>query len=162
MDDHVIQQEKPAQIVDQVPSLKERLRTFIKEDGITVLIVFILVTGYALLRTQGDTFDSEQALQKALFNGNPTVVEFYSNNCSICLTSKPKVAQLERDLQETASVLKLNIKEPVNQTLAQQWGVRGVPTFFVINPGGEIVYASAGAPDTDAITRAVHDILKNE
>jgi hypothetical protein len=37
-----------------------------------------------------------------------------------------------------------------------------VPTFFVINPDGEIVYASAGAPDIEAITNIVVDISETE
>ena len=158
MDRQITQPDNNKQNHKQAHSFRERLSTFLKEDGITVLIVLILVTAYALLRTQGDTFASVRAFQDSLDNAQPTVIEFYSNNCSICLISKPKVAQLERELQQTARVLKLNVKEQVNQALANQWGVRGVPTFFVLDPKGEIVYASAGAPDIDAITKAVHGI----
>ncbi len=68
------------------------------------------------------------------------------------------MAQLERELQDFAQVLKLNVKDPVNQTLANQMGVSGVPTFFVIDPNGTVVYARAGAPDTQAISQVVLDI----
>ncbi len=142
----------------QTQSFRDRFNKFVKEDGITILIVLILVTTYALLRTKGDTFESIEVLQSSFDGVNPTVIEFFSNNCSICLTSKPKVAQLERELQGFARVLKLNIKDPVNQTLANQWGVRGVPTFYVLDPEGNIIYARAGAPDTQAISQVVHDI----
>ena len=137
---------------------RDRFNTFVKQDGLTVLIVLVLVTAYALLRTSGDTFESVEALQQSMINPHPTIIEFYSNNCSICLTSKPKVVQLERDLRQTARVLKLNVKEPVNQALAAQWGVQGVPTFFILDPKGEIVYARAGAPDIQTITNMVLDI----
>lgn len=147
---------------DTVLNFRERLKKLIKEDGFTVLIVVVLITAYALLRTKGDTFESIQALQTTFKGTQPTVIEFYSNNCSICLTSKPKVAQLERALQDYANVLKLDVKEPVNQTLANQWGIRGVPTFIVLDPTGEIVYARAGAPDNEAITKAVLDITNIE
>lgn len=142
----------------QTRSFRDRLAKFAKEDGITVLIVLILVTAYALLRTQGDTFESIEVLKSSFEGGKPTVIEFYSNNCSICLTSKPKVAQLERELQDFAQVLKLNVKDPVNQTLANQMGVSGIPTFFVIDPNGNIIYARAGSPDTQAIAQIVFDI----
>jgi thiol-disulfide isomerase/thioredoxin len=146
----------------QASSFKERLSKFIKEDGLTVLIVLILVTSYAILRTSGDTFDSIQAFQQSFDGTNPTVIEFYSNNCSICLTSKPKVMQLERNLDQTARVLKLDVKDPINQILANQWGVLGVPTFFVLDSSGEIVYSRSGAPDIEAITSTVITAIESE
>ena len=161
MDVQTIQINKVNDIEKPTQSIRDRLLEFLKEDGLTVLIVLILVSAYALLRTSGDTFESVAAFQESFVSGNPTVIEFYSNNCSICLTNKPKVVQLERDLQNTARVLKLNVKEPVNQVLANQWGVQGVPTFFVLDSKGEIVYTRAGAPDIDAITKTVLDISED-
>lgn len=143
-------------------SFTDRLRKLIKEDGITLLIVFLLVAAYALLRTRGDTFSNLEALKSSLVGTQPTVIEFYSNNCSICLTSKPKVMQLERDLVNVARVLKLDIKEPVNAALASQWGLQGVPAFFVVDTQGQIIYARAGAPDIQAITQNVYQVAQRE
>ena len=139
-------------------TFQDRLNKFIHDDGLTVLIVIVLVMAYALLRTTGDTFESVEIFRASIDNSQPTVIEFYSNNCSICLTSKPKVAQLERDLHDVAQVLKLNVKDPVNQSLASEWGVRGVPTFFVLDPDGTILYTRAGGPDIQAISQVVYDI----
>jgi len=157
MDQLQIQPENHKPDPHQTTTFRGRLQKFAKEDGLTVFIVLILVIAYALLRTRGDTFESIEALKSSFKGGKPTIIEFYSNNCSICLTSKPKVAQLERELLDYARVLKLNVKDPVNQTLANQMGVNGVPTFFVIDPDGTVVYARAGPPDTQAISQAVLD-----
>ena len=131
------------------------LRMFFKENWFTILFVLTLAGAYIVLRTPGDTFTSLETLQATLGAGTPTVIEFYSNQCSICLISKPKVDQLEKDLRGQASVLRLSIKDKVGRAQALQWGVRGVPTFFILDSTGEIVYARAGAPDVAAIKAAV-------
>jgi len=133
----------------------EKLLRFFKEDGLTVLIVVLLVAIYAYLRTPGDEFVSLSELDAQLTAGQPTIVEFYANNCSICLLNKPKVDQLERDLAGQATVLRLNIKDKVGLALAGRWNVIGTPTFFVLNGAGEVVYARAGAPDIEALKAAV-------
>lgn len=135
--------------------MKEKLQRFIKEDGLTVLIVLLIVVVYAYLRTPGDTFASTSALETQLTSGTPTIIEFYANNCSICLISKPKIDQLERDLTGTAVLLRLNVKDKVGLELASRWGVVGTPTFFVLDGDGTIIYARAGAPDIEGITAAV-------
>jgi len=135
--------------------MKENLLRFFKEDGLTVLIVVLIVAVYAYLRTPGDTFASLTELDARLAAGQPTIVEFYANNCSICLLNKPKVDQLERDLSGQATVLRLNVKDNVGLALATRWSVNGVPTFFVLNGAGDVVYARAGAPDIEGLKAAV-------
>jgi len=134
---------------------KEKLIRFMKEDGLTVLIVVLLVASYAYLRTPGDEFATLSALDAQLRAGQPTIVEFYANNCSICLLNKPKVDQLERDLTSQATVLRLNIKDNVGLALAVRWNVVGTPTFFVLNGAGDVVYTRAGAPDIEDLKAAV-------
>jgi thiol-disulfide isomerase/thioredoxin len=133
----------------------EKLLRFLKEDGLTVLIVVVIVAVYAYLRTPGDEFASLSELDARLTAGQPTIVEFYANNCSICLLNKPRVDQLERDLAGQATVLRLNIKDNVGLALASRWNVVGVPTFFVLNGAGDVVYGRAGAPDIESLKAAV-------
>jgi len=136
-------------------SVKDRLIAVLREDWLTLAIVLGLVVAYAILRTPSDSFASEADLQAALSTGKPTVVELFANNCSICLVSKPRVDQLERDLADHATVLRLNVRRDLGQTLAYRWSVTGVPTFFVFDGRGEVVYRRSGAPDVRAIEDAV-------
>ncbi len=134
---------------------KEKLLRFFKEDGLTVLIVVLIVAVYAYLRAPGDEFASVSELDARLKAGQPTIVEFYANNCSICLLNKPKIDQLERDLVGHATVLRLNVKDNVGLALAARWGISGVPTFFVLNGAGNVVYTHAGAPNIESLKAAV-------
>jgi thiol-disulfide isomerase/thioredoxin len=135
--------------------MKETLVRFIKEDGLTVLIVVLIVAVYAYLRTPGDEFASLSELDARFAAGQPTIVEFYANNCGICLLNKPKVDQLERDVAGQATVLRLNIKDNVGLALASRWGVVGTPTFFVLDGAGNVIYARAGAPDIESLKSAI-------
>ncbi len=135
--------------------MKDRLLKLLKEDGITLAIVLALAVAYIALRTPGDAFASVEELESQLATGRPTVIELYSNTCSICLTSKPKVDRLERDLESQATLLRINVKDSAGQTLASRWQVSGVPTFFVLDGEGKAVYRRSGAPDTAAIKAAV-------
>lgn len=130
-------------------------QVFWKENWLVILVVVGMAAAYLILRTPLETFASAEALQARLQSGQPTVVEFYSNSCSICLISKPKVDRLEADLQGRAAVLRLDVRDPAVQSLALAWKVYGAPTFFVVAGDGTPVYGRAGAPDIEALKAAV-------
>lgn len=135
--------------------MKEKILGFLKEDGLTLGVILALIIGYIVLRTPGDRFGSMAELEAQLADGRPTVIEFYSNTCSICLASKPKVDQLERDIADQADLLRLNVKDSPGDQLAYRWQVTGVPTFFVLDGEGEMIYRKAGAPNSEEIKSTV-------
>ncbi|MCX7856167.1 MAG: thioredoxin family protein [Anaerolineae bacterium] len=69
--------------------------------------------------------------------------------------AKPAVDRLERELNGTAKVLRINIMDQAGLVLAREYGVRAVPTFIVFDGNGQVVYAQAGLPDRAAIRAAV-------
>lgn len=133
-------------------------QVFWKENWLVILVVLGMATAYLVLRTPREAFASTEALQARLQSGQPTIVTFYSNSCSICLISKPRVDRLEAELQGRATVLRLDVKDPLVQPLAAAWRVYGVPTFFVVDGAGTPVYARAGAPDIEALKAAVANL----
>ena len=133
----------------------KKLQAFLKEEGLTVVVVLLIVGAYTLLRTPGNGFNSISEVEKQLQADIPTIVEFYSNTCSICLASKPGIDQLEKDLAGQAQVLRLNVKDKIGGTLAAQWGVRGVPTFFILDGQGHQVYVHVGKPNIETLKQVV-------
>lgn len=69
--------------------------------------------------------------------------------------AKPAVDRLERELNGTAKVLRIDVMSQTGLALAQEYGVRAVPTFIVFDGKGQVVYAQAGLPDRAAIREAV-------
>ena len=62
---------------------------------------------------------------------------------------------LERELEGQAQVLRLNVTDAVGGKLAMRYGVRGVPTFVLLNGMGEVVLRQVGTPNRAKIVAAV-------
>ncbi len=124
-----------------------------KENWLTIIVLAVLAVGYIILRTPGDQFASREEIIAVLTDGKPTVVEFYSNHCSVCLLSKPKVDEIEQQLAGEAEVLRLNVMEQPGRDLAIELGVRATPTFFVFDGEGRIIGTTVGSPDVDEIVQ---------
>ena len=72
--------------------------------------------------------------------------------------SKPVVDRLEQELEGQAQVLRLNVSSSVNVKLAMRYGVRGVPTFLLLDGAGKVVWEQGGAPNKDKIIAAVDEL----
>tara|TARA_R110002072_G_scaffold40144_1_gene114166 strand:+ start:1667 stop:1948 length:282 start_codon:yes stop_codon:yes gene_type:complete len=73
-------------------------------------------------------------------NQGKVLVDFYADWCQPC-TQMNTVLEDFKVLNEnasgaTAQVVKINVDQ--NRELAQQYGVRGIPCFVVVNDGAEI------------------------
>ncbi|MFQ6101176.1 MAG: thioredoxin family protein [Anaerolineae bacterium] len=69
--------------------------------------------------------------------------------------AKPVVDGLERELEGRAQVLRLNVMDDVSGKLATRYGVRGVPTFVLLDGTGEAVLTQTGMLDRAEIVAAV-------
>lgn len=76
--------------------------------------------------------------------------------------AKPAVDRLERELQGTAKVLRINVMSRAGLALAREYGVGAVPTIVVFDGNGQVVYAQAGLPDRAAIRAAVLQAQESE
>jgi thioredoxin-related protein len=70
------------------------------------------------------------------------------------------VDRLERDLEGQAQVLRLSVLDDVGGQLAMRYGVRGVPTFVLLDGAGDVVLAQGGIPDKQAIQVTVSRLLE--
>lgn len=62
---------------------------------------------------------------------------------------------LERELEGQAQVLRLNVTDDVGRELAMRYGVRGVPTFVLLDGAGETALTQVGMPDRAEIVAVV-------
>jgi thioredoxin-related protein len=69
---------------------------------------------------------------------------------------------LERDLEGEAQVLRLSVLDDVGGQLAMRYGVRGVPTFVLLDGAGDVVLMQGGMPDRESIQVTVAGLLEKQ
>ena len=84
----------------------------------------------------GITDLTETTFDETITQGDtPVVVDFWAPWCGPCRTVAPILEQLATDLGEGVRITKVNVDE--NQSLAQKYNVRAIPTILFFK-GGEL------------------------
>ena len=107
-----------------------------------------LLAGYAAaaaalgwaLRTpsaQVTTFDGLAALEAVLRGPRPTLLEFYSATCGLCMAMRPVMNRLEAEAGHRLQILRVDVKEPIGLEIADRYGVTFTPTFLLFNSLGQ-------------------------
>ena len=65
---------------------------------------------------------------------------------------------IERELEERAQLLRLNVMGGVGRELAGRYQVRGVPTFVLLDGEGKVVLRQVGTPQREKIITAVEQL----
>jgi peroxiredoxin len=118
----------------------------------------------------------------ALYKGRVVLVNFWATWCEPCRQEMPSIQRLrDRFRGKAFTVLAINVDEPdarvrrfleqthldlpvlmdVNKTVTRGWGVRVMPTTFLVGPDGRIRYRLLGDIDwnTDAVVGVVSELL---
>jgi thioredoxin 1 len=82
----------------------------------------------------------------------PVVVDFYADWCGPCQTMTPLVKEVAEKLKGKARVIKINIDK--NESAAQQYNIRSVPTFLIFKKGKEL-WRHSGTIDVRSLERQV-------
>lgn len=112
------------------------------ERGLLALaIVVVLVAGYSLAtRWQLGRISRQKnsnSVLAALQPGIPAVIYFWSETCVPCKTvQKPALERLQAELgPDGVQVVAINALD--QPTLADEWGVLGLPTTFIVDRSGQ-------------------------
>jgi peroxiredoxin len=120
-----------------------------------------------------------------LYKGRVVLVNFWATWCEPCRQEMPSIQRLnERFRGKAFDVLAINVDEPdarvrrfleetrleipvlvdVNKTVTRGWGVRVMPTTFLVGPDGRIRYRLLGDIDwnTDAIAAVVSQLMNGD
>lgn len=81
-----------------------------------------------------------------------TVVEFYGEGCSPCVTVEQR---LERIAAEVCDLRVVQLDAGERLDLADRYNVKRVPTIFVTDPDLRIVWRASGVPTEESIIKAL-------
>ncbi len=97
------------------------------------------------------TFKSE-----VLESGVPVLVDFWATWCAPCRAIAPSLEELATQYKGKAKVAKIDID--ANQQVAQQFGIRSIPTLLVFK-GGKVVSQIVGAVAKNKLEEALQKAL---
>lgn len=97
-----------------------------------VAVFFVMRTPRAKLAH----FDELAAFDKVLRDTRPTLLEFYSENCGVCMAMRPAMDRLESDAGHRLQILRVNVKDPIGRQLAERYRVTFTPSFLLFNSYG--------------------------
>lgn len=79
---------------------------------------------------------------KDIINSNqPVLVDFYADWCAPCHTQAPILKELADEVRGKARVIKIDVDK--NQSIAQQYQIRSIPTLILFK-SGKTVWKQSG------------------
>ena len=89
-----------------------------------------------------------ESFKEIIESETPTLVDFYATWCAPCKAMVPVLDRLKNQLGESVRIIKIDVDK--NQSVADKFKIRGVPTFILFK-NDQIVWRQSGGIDLDTL-----------
>lgn len=104
----------------------------------------------SLTNVTKDSFENE-----VLKSEQPVIVDFWAEWCGPCKALAPILEEISNEVNGSAKVVKVNVDEAGE--LAQQYGIRGIPTLIFFK-GGEVKSTLVGNQPKAEILKNINEL----
>jgi thiol-disulfide isomerase/thioredoxin len=94
--------------------------------------------------------------------GKPQLVEFFAYWCTTCRAMKPTVHGLEAEYWGKVDFVYLDIDDPDNDGIKQNYNYRAQPTFVLVAPDGTEIRQWYGYTAEEELSQAFDDYLDSQ
>ena len=121
--------------------------------AIVLFVLIIAAIGMGLIRRRGIQ-RAQNAMQRlGITPSIPTIVYFWSPRCHPCRNAQKPI--LERIVEEYGEkylrLIAYNVDESAD--MAKAWGVMTIPTTFIIDQRGEVLFVNSGLATAGVLHR---------
>lgn len=88
-------------------------------------------------------------------SNTPTLVDFFATWCGPCRMMAPILDDVKNELGEKVRILKIDVDK--NPQVADQFKIRGVPTFILFK-NGEIQWRKSGGMDRATLIQGIENL----
>ena len=96
---------------------------------------------------------------KVLQSSTPVLVDFWAEWCGPCKMIEPILEEIATEYGDRLTIAKINVDE--NQTVPQQFAVRGIPTLMLFKEG-KMVESTVGAASKAQLSAFLNNHLAAE
>lgn len=112
----------------------------LKSTLITIAVIALISVSAACLailpkaNMKPSDYDAGLTYEQASVQDKPILAVFYVDWCSYCKKFMPKLDKVRNINKNDLNVVLINVEDPVNKKLVNEYKIGGYPTVYIIDP----------------------------